>query len=79
MVGQPGTGQTFQTPVAEGPNQGSPQNGPKETGRVSAASGRGVGVGCPVSVKIENLPAAGLQQIFLASIDRLTKQLLMVK
>jgi cell division protease FtsH len=42
-------GQTFQPPVAEGPDQGSPRNGPKETGRGSSTSGRGLGVGHPIS------------------------------
>lgn len=42
-------GETFKPPVSEGPDQGSPQNGPKETGRGSSTSGRGLGVGYPVS------------------------------
>ena len=42
-------GKVFQPPAAEGPDQGSPRNGPKEDGRGNAASGRGLGVACPVS------------------------------
>ena len=42
-------GEAFQPAAADGPDQGSPRNGPKETGRGSATSERGVGVGFPVS------------------------------
>jgi len=42
-------GETFQPPAAEGPDQGPPRSGPKETGRGSSTSGRGLDLGHPIS------------------------------